>query len=45
MNKLFFVVAMLVLFKIEAQTSVLNNADSLFVCGNYSRAILDYKNI
>ncbi|GAA3553439.1 tetratricopeptide repeat protein [Snuella lapsa] len=32
-----------VLFKAEAQTSVLNMADSLYINGNYSKAIEQYK--
>lgn len=34
---------LLILFKTEAQTSVLNIADSLYVNGNYSKAIVQYK--
>ena len=34
---------MLVVFKTEAQTSVLSDADSLFATGNYSKAIEHYK--
>ena len=34
---------LLIIFKTEAQTSVLNMADSLFVNGNYSQAIAQYK--
>lgn len=34
---------LLILFKTEAQTSVLNMADSLYVNGNYSKAIEHYK--
>lgn len=34
---------LLILFKTEAQTSVLNSADSLYVNGNYSKAIELYK--
>lgn len=33
----------MILFKTEAQTSVLNIADSLYVNGNYSKAIEQYK--
>ena len=34
----------LVFFKTEAQTSVLNVADSLYINGNYTKAIQQYKN-
>lgn len=34
---------LLIVFKTEAQTSVLNLADSLFAHGNYSKAIVQYK--
>tara|TARA_R110002049_G_scaffold101379_1_gene245926 strand:- start:16 stop:1044 length:1029 start_codon:yes stop_codon:yes gene_type:complete len=34
---------LLILFKAEAQTSVLNMADSLYINGNYSKAIEQYK--
>ncbi|MCF7568320.1 hypothetical protein L3X37_08080 [Sabulilitoribacter arenilitoris] len=34
---------LLIIFKTEAQTSVLNVADSLFAHGNYSKAIVQYK--
>lgn len=34
---------LLILFKTEAQTSVLNMADSLFANGNYSKAIVQYQ--
>lgn len=36
-------ICLLVLFKTEAQTSVLNLADSLYARGNYSKAIVYYK--
>ncbi|KJD36930.1 TPR-domain containing protein [Tamlana sedimentorum] len=36
---------LLVFFKTEAQTSVLNVGDSLFVLGNYSKAIHAYKSL
>ncbi|MBJ6367755.1 tetratricopeptide repeat protein [Snuella sedimenti] len=35
--------SLLILFKIEAQTSDLNKADSLYINGNYSKAIENYK--
>lgn len=37
------IIFLLVLFKTEAQTSVLNMADSLYTNGNYSKAIEHYK--
>lgn len=37
------IIFLLILFKTEAQTSVLNMADSLYVNGNYSKAIEQYK--
>ncbi|RKE98468.1 tetratricopeptide repeat protein [Ichthyenterobacterium magnum] len=43
MRKFLFVVILLVIFKTEAQTSVLNFADSLYVNGNFSKAIEHYK--
>ncbi|MFD1614631.1 tetratricopeptide repeat protein [Gelatiniphilus marinus] len=42
MIRLIFIFLLLV-FKTEAQTSVLNVADSLFAHGNYSKAIAQYK--
>lgn len=39
----FSLLFLLILFKTEAQTSVLNVADSLYVNGNYSKAIEQYK--
>ncbi|MFD1161016.1 MULTISPECIES: tetratricopeptide repeat protein [Hwangdonia] len=42
MIRLIFIFLLLV-FKTEAQTSVLNIADSLFAHGNYSKAIAQYK--
>ncbi|WP_242202095.1 tetratricopeptide repeat protein [Aestuariivivens insulae] len=43
MYRLTLLVIVLLQFKTEAQTSVLNIADSLFVHGNYSKAIEHYK--
>ncbi|MCB4799764.1 tetratricopeptide repeat protein [Neotamlana laminarinivorans] len=42
MNKIHILIFFIV-FKIQAQTSVLNSADSLFAVGNYSKAITLYK--
>lgn len=43
MGRIFSIILLLILFKTEAQTSVLNMADSLYVNGNYSKAIEQYK--
>ena len=43
MNKYFTIILIISFFKTEAQTSVLNIADSLFANGNYSKAIETYK--
>ncbi|TYB79081.1 tetratricopeptide repeat protein [Bizionia myxarmorum] len=43
MNKGILLVCILIFFKTEAQTSVLNVADSLFANGNFSEAIKTYK--
>lgn len=43
MNKTLFIILVLLCFKTEAQTSVLNVADSLYANGNYSKAIEMYK--
>ena len=43
MNKCFVIICLLILFKTEAQISVLNTADSLYAIGNYSKAIASYK--
>ncbi len=43
MSRIFNVLFILICFKTEAQTSVLNVADSLFVNGNYSKAIETYR--
>ena len=42
MNRI-LIICLLILFKTEAQTLVLNMADSLYVNGNYSKAIAQYK--
>lgn len=39
----FLILFLLILFKTEAQTSVLNIADSLYANGNYSKAIAQYQ--
>ncbi|MFI1773048.1 tetratricopeptide repeat protein [Thalassobellus citreus] len=43
MIRIFSIILLLILFKAEAQTSVLNMADSLYTNGNYSKAIERYK--
>lgn len=43
MNRIILIFLICTAFKTEAQTSVLNIADSLFAHGNYSKAILQYK--
>ncbi|MFI1745134.1 tetratricopeptide repeat protein [Thalassobellus sediminis] len=43
MSRIFTIILLLILFKTEAQTSVLNMADSLYANGNYSKAIERYK--
>ena len=43
MSKTILLFLLLICFKTEAQTSVLNVADSLFAHGNYSKAITQYK--
>lgn len=43
MQRLTLIFFLLIFFKTEAQTSVLNIADSLFAHGNYSKAIAQYK--
>ncbi len=43
MNKAILILFISIAFKTEAQTSVLNVADSLFAHGNYSKAISQYK--
>ena len=43
MIKIVLVFLFVITFKTEAQTSVLNMADSLYVNGNYSKAIESYK--
>lgn len=43
MNRLIVIIFSLLCFKTEAQTSVLNIADSLYLHGNYSEAIKAYK--
>ncbi|EGV44584.1 tetratricopeptide repeat protein [Bizionia argentinensis JUB59] len=43
MNRLIVLVVILAFFKTEAQPSVLNIADSLYVNGNFSEAIKTYK--
>ncbi|WP_452232357.1 tetratricopeptide repeat protein [Lacinutrix sp. MEBiC02595] len=43
MNKLLSFFCLFIIFKTEAQTSVLKIADSLYVYGNYSLAITNYK--
>lgn len=40
----FVLILVFISFKTEAQTSVLNIADSLFAHGNYSKAIVEYEN-
>ena len=40
---LFSIIILLVVIKTEAQTSVLNIADSLYLNGNYTKAIEAYK--
>lgn len=42
MNRIAFIF-LFIIFKAEAQTSVLNLADSLYINGNYSKAIQNYK--
>ncbi|QFZ54760.1 tetratricopeptide repeat protein [Oceanihabitans sp. IOP_32] len=43
MSRLLCVIFILVIFKTQAQTSVLKHADSLFAYGHYSKAIVQYK--
>ncbi|WP_417199905.1 tetratricopeptide repeat protein [Bizionia sp.] len=43
MTRFFALISILICFKTEAQTSVLNVADSLYINGNYSEAIKAYK--
>ena len=43
MNRFILFLLITVIFKTEAQTSVLNVADNLFAHGNYSKAIAQYK--
>jgi len=43
MNRFILILLITVIFKTEAQTSVLNIADSLFIYGKYSKAIAQYK--
>lgn len=44
MNKYFIIIFIFIIyFKTDAQTSVLNRADSLYATGNYSKAIEQYK--
>lgn len=43
MNRFILFLLITVIFKTEAQTSVLNVADSLYTTGNYSKAIEHYK--
>ena len=42
-NRFLIIIFAVVVFKTEAQTSVLNLADSLYATGNYSKAIDTYK--
>lgn len=41
--KIFYFILLFIVFKAKAQTSVLTIADSLYVNGNYSKAIVAYK--
>jgi tetratricopeptide (TPR) repeat protein len=43
MTRIALIFLLLIVFKTEAQTSVLNIADSLYAIGNYSKAIEQYK--
>ncbi|MEM5563749.1 tetratricopeptide repeat protein [Psychroserpens sp. AS72] len=43
MRSLFILLCVLITFNTQAQTSVLNQADSLYSNGNYSKAIVAYK--
>src|SRR5690606_4264881 len=45
MNRIFLVFVLSLVFKTEAQTSVLNVADSLYAHGNYSKAIESYNTL
>jgi len=43
MTRYFLIIIALICFKTEGQTSVLNLADSLYVTGNYSKAIEQFQ--
>ena len=43
MRLFFILISLFLIFKTEAQSSVLNRADSLYINGNYSKAITAYK--
>ncbi len=45
MIRIFLLILLIISFKTEAQTSVLNSADSLYAHGNYSKAIDRYKSL
>lgn len=45
MNKALLILIVLITLKTEAQTSVLQHADSLYLNGNYSKAIEQYKTL
>lgn len=45
MRILFFLISILFIYRAEAQSSVLKQADSLYIHGNYSRAISVYTSI
>ncbi|OUR98336.1 hypothetical protein A9Q86_14910 [Flavobacteriales bacterium 33_180_T64] len=43
MRIFFILIALVIIIKVEAQSSVLSRADSLYINGNYSKAIATYK--
>lgn len=45
MNRLFIVILLMLIAKVEAQSSALTLADSLYSIGNYSKAINEYSKI
>jgi len=45
MNRLFIVILLMLIAKVEAQSSALTLADSLYSIGNYSNAINEYSKV